>query len=189
MQLQLTPEDQEIITDLRGHGILEEVDAHKIKAPNGFMAFLCSDCDHIRDKFEFLCKICADQRDAERVHLFALHSGGMLLSPSSPTKKGNEHELFKLHIADAMPMKNVDLLISKCHAPCGAAYAQGLNFHDLLRHTFEGKKYIKEGLAGLRVAVFTQICYPGEDANGSKRRTYAVQGKKWWEYAEQKNII
>lgn len=185
MGLVLTDEDKEIIKELRVNKVLERVDAHKINAPSGFMAFLCSDCDHIRDKFEFLCKICADQAHLERVHLFACHSGGMLLSPSSPTRKGNEHELFKLHIADAMAMKTLDLLITKCHAPCGAAYAHGLNFNKVLRHAFEGKKYVKEGLPELRVAVFAQIHFCDENL----RRTYAVTGKKWWKYAERKNLF
>lgn len=188
MRLTLSLEDQEIIKDLRGHQILEEVDAHKVRAPKGFMAFLCSDCDQIHDKFDFLCKISTEQ--PKRVHLFASHSGGMLLSPSSPTKKMDcEHEIYKLHIADAMPLKSLDLLISKCHAPCGAAYAQKLDFHEVLRHTFEGKKYIKESLPDLRVAVFTQICYPAVDGQEPKKRTYAVQGKNWWKYAEQKNLF
>lgn len=188
MRLTLSPEDQEIIKDLRGHQILEEVDAHKIQAPKGFMAFLCSDCDQIHDKFDFLCRISAVQ--PKRVHLFASHSGGMLLSPTAPTKKmACEHEIYRLHIADAMPLKALDLLISKCHAPCGAAYAQGLNFHDVLWHTFKGKEYVKGELPGLRVAVFTQICYPAQDGQEAKRRTYAVKGKNWWKYAERKNLF
>lgn len=188
MRLNLSLEDQEIIKELRGHHILEEVDAHKIQAPEGFMAFLCSDCHQIHDKFDFLCRISADK--LKRVHLFAAHSGGMLLSPTSPTKKmACEHEIFALHIADAMPLKGLDLLISKCHAPCGAAYAQGLNFHEVLRHTFEGKRYIKNALPTLRVAVFTQVCYPAKDGQEPKKRTYAVQGKNWWEYAARKNLF
>lgn len=188
MPLTLSPVDQEIISDLRGQGILEEVDAHKIRAPNGFIAFLCSDCHQIHDKFDFLCRISADK--LRRVHLFAAHSGGMLLSPSSPTKKRDcEHEIYMEHIADAMPLKGLELLVSKCHAPCGAAYAKGLNFHEVLRHTFEGKRYIKEALPDLRVAVFTQICYPAVNGQESRKRTYAVQGKNWLKYAERKNLF
>ena len=185
--LALSAEDRSIILDLKGNGILEDVVPHRIQAPDGFMAFLCSDCDHIRDKFEFLCKVCSAQANLERVHLFACHSGGMLLSPKSPTRKGNEHELFKLHIADAMlpSVKGLSLLISKCHAPCGAAYLQGLNFYDVLRHTFLGKIFVKEGLPGLRVAVFAQIY----DEIDGRRKTYAVHGEKWWKHVEQKNIF
>ena len=187
MSLSLTAEDLGIINELRGLKILEDVDSHRISAPNGFMAFLCSDCDHIRDKFEFLCSICKDKSHSERVHLFACHSGGLLLSPTSPTKKGDEHRIFTEHMKDAMPMKGMSLLVSKCHAPCGAAYAKGLNFNQVLRHTFEGKLFAKTAMPDLRVAVFTQICY--DTPQGKKRRTYAVEGKKWWNYAAQKNII
>ncbi len=185
MTLALTQEDEQIIVELRAANILNEVHASRMNAPSGFMALLCSDCDHIRDKFDFLTRLCEDQSGGERVHLFSCHSGGMLLSPTSPTKKRDvEHEIYSEHIADAMKLKGLNLLVSKCHAPCGAAYAKGLNFHQVLRHTFEGKQYVKGMLPHLRVAVFVQIFH----ADGRKR-TYSVEGKVWWEYAKRKQLF
>ncbi len=184
MTLALSQEDEQIIAELRAENILKEVHAHKMNAPNGFMALLCSDCDHIRDKFDFLTRLCEDQSGIQRVHLFSCHSGGMLLSPTSPTKKrGIEHEIYGEHIADAMQLKGLELLVSKCHAPCGAAYAKGQNFHQVLRHTFEGKQYVKGMLPHLRVAVFVQVHHLD-----GRRRTYSIEGKQWWKYAEEKNI-
>ncbi len=184
MSLKLSVEDEQMIAKLRSAGVLKSVRAKKMHAPNGFMAFVCSDCDHIRDKFEFLSKLCEDQSGSERVHLFSCHSGGMLLSPSSPTKKGAEHQIFKEHIADAMELKGLELLVSKCHAPCGAAYAKGLNFHHVLHHTFLGKTFVKVGLPNLRVAVFAQIHH-----SDGRKRTYSIEGKDWWKYAELKGLF
>jgi hypothetical protein len=187
MGLMLSSEDQYIVGKLHSEGVLKEVHAGKMQAPNGFMAFLCSDCDHIQDKFTFLCEVCEKQSGSKRVHLFAQHSGGMLLSPTSPTKKRrNEHVIYVEHIADAMmeDMKGMTLLISKCHAPCGAAYLKGLNFYEVLRHTFEGKSYAKKKLKALRVAVFAQIHYPD-----GRKRTYSVEGKDWWAYAKRHNLF
>ncbi len=185
MTLALSQEDEQIIAELRAENILKEVHAHKMNAPNGFMAFMCSDCDHSQDNFKFLSEICRDQAAVERVHLFASHGGGLLLSPTSPTKKRDvEHEIYGEHIADAMQLKGLELLVSKCHAPCGAAYAKGLNFHQVLRHTFEGKQYVKGMLPHLRVAVFVQIFH-----TDGRKRTYSVEGKVWREYAKRKQLF
>ncbi len=185
MTLQLSQEDEKIIAELRRTKVLKNVSAKKMSAPRGFMAFVCSDCDHIRDKFEFLCGLCKVEAGNERVHLFSCHSGGLLLSPDSPTKKHPiEHEIYRAHVGDAMQLKGLDLLVSKCHAPCGAAYAQGLNFYDILRHIFLGKKYIKDSLPNLRVAVFAHVAH-----TDGRKLTYSVEGKVWWEYARQHNLF
>ncbi len=178
----LSDEDVRIVRSLREASVLENVDTHQIAAPNGFMAMVCSDCDHSEDKFQFLCRICSTPRP--RVHFFALNSGGMLLSPSSPTREGNEEDIFTRHVKNTMAMKNMDLLILKCHAPCGAAYAHSLNFYDVLRHAFEGKRYVKSKIPELRVAVFVQV-YHAED---ERRRTYFVEGKKWLKYAKENSL-
>ena len=181
----MSDEDEAIVVDLLGHKILTSVDAVLINAPNGFMALMCPDCDHIRDKFDFLCKICAEQSDAERVHPFMLNSGGMLLSPTSPTREGDECEILLRHIRKTMPKKGMDLLVSKCHAACGAAYDKGLNFYHVLYHTFQGKHFIKNQIPDLRVAVFTQIYF----AKVPQRKTYAVKAAAWWKYAERRNLF
>lgn|GEM_PF-4744247 len=186
MGLNLSDIDQEIIAKLRIAKVLKEVLPDKLNAPNGFMAFVCSDCDHIRDKFDFLCKLCGDQAGgSERVHLFSCHSGALLLSPHSPTRKHpEEHVIYRNHIADAMKLKGLDLLVAKCHVPCGAAYAHDLNFHQVLRRAFEGKMYIKQELPNLRVAVFAQIHH-----SDGRKRTYSIEGKNWLEYVRRNKLF
>ena len=189
-KLLLSPEDREIIMELRSERILEDIEPEWIDAPNGFMALLCSDCDQTPDAYDFLRKLSIQRCDIERIHLFALHSGGMLLSPTSPTREGNEEVILTRHAAKAMKLKSLNILVSKCHAPCGAAAAVGLNFHHVLRHTFEGKLYAKQQCPGLLVPVFAHIDYGPQSGDGKhKKKTYPVQGKKWWKYVERKNIF
>lgn len=190
MGLLLTDEDREIIAELRSANVLQDVDAHRITVPSGFMALMCSDCDQFADKTRFLRTVSRTQCRHERIHLFALNGGGTLLSPHSPTCTMNEYEVLKKHVEGAMAMKRLDMLVSKCHAPCGAAYAHNMNFHAVLQHTFKGKLFVKDGLPKLKVAVFPHVDYgPQGRSKRHKKKTYAVTLHDWVEFALRKNII
>jgi hypothetical protein len=192
MGLVLTHDDAEIVNELRGNRILLDVESHRINAPNGFMALMCSDCDQFEDKIRFLRTVSRGQCKRERVHLFALNGGGTLLSPTSPTRVGDEEVILAKHIAAAMKMKALDLLVSKCHGPCGACYAKNMNFNKVLLDTFKGKLYAKDQAPGLRVAVFPHVDYGPRRSRSMKhwgKKTYAITMHEWIEFALRKNYI
>lgn len=211
-RLALSYDDSQIVADQRGSAVLRDVDPFRIDAPHGFMALLCSDCDQIADKYEFLARICKRHCPTERVHLFALNSGGALLSPTSPTSMGDERKVLNRHIIMAMAMKGLRLLVSGCHAPCGMAYAEGLNLLDLEEHVFKGKLSLKKNFKDivaeveehykfrssrellvpiLRSLEETQVaCFPQIDYGAPKgKRTYSICGKDYWNYVERRNIL
>lgn len=192
MQLELSDEDREIVDDLIGNEVLVSVEPHRIDAPNGFMALLCSDCDQFSDKYNFLARVCRTQCPQDRIHIFALNGGGTLLSPHSPTRVGDEHVIISKHVAGAMRMKGLSTLVSKCHAPCGAAYAHGMNFHECLRQTFAGKRFVKAEVSGLHVACFAPIDFGVnyKKYKKSKRKIVtAVTMHAWEAYAERLNLM
>ncbi len=182
MSLRLTNQDYEIICDLKRRGLLKDVAPHRIHAPNGFMALVCSDCDQLHDKIDFLRNVSTAAANLERVHLFALNGGGTLMSPYSETRIGNEHEILLGHARNAMKMKEMDTLILKCHAPCGAAAAAGLDFHAVLGRTFEGKRYAKKHIPDIHVVCFVQIDFGDRRPPETRKRTYAVTLHDWEDY-------
>ena len=192
MQLELSDEDREIIDELFANKVLVDVEPYRIDAPNGFMALLCSDCDQFADKYGFLSKICRVQCPHDRIHIIALNGGGTLLSPHSPTRVGDEHIIISRHVAGAMKMKGLSTLVSKCHAPCGAAYALNMNFNECLRQTFAGKRFVKAETTGLHVACFAPIDF-GENyeryGKPCRKVVTAVTMHAWEAYAERKGIM
>jgi hypothetical protein len=192
MQLELSDDDREIIDDLMGNGVLVDVEPHRIDAPNGFMAIVCSDCDQFAHKYQFLSNVCRVRCPDDRIHIFALNGGGTLLSPHSPTRVGDEHIIISKHVAGAMKMKGLSTLVSKCHAPCGAAYAHEMNFYECLKQTFAGKRFIKAETPGLHVACFAPIDFGvnyKKYGKPTRKIVTAVTMHEWEKYAERKNLI
>jgi hypothetical protein len=194
--LRLTPEDRQQIEILRGANVLKTVEKRQISAPKGFMTFFCPDCDQFTDKIDFLYSVAAHSCTHRRIHPFALNGGGLSIAPDSPISVGRindqmtfEQAVMVNQIKKAMEMKLLDLLVLGCHAPCGAAYSVPLDFFSLLRKTFEAKRWLKEQIPGLRIAVFPHIDYCEGVEDCAKKRTYSISGKDFWEFVNRERIF
>ncbi len=195
-KLYLSATDRGQIERLKVANVLRPVERHQILAPRGFMTFLCPDCDQFNDKIEFLFSVVGHSCNLRRIHPFGLHGGGLLIAPSSPISIGSvdekltyEQAIMVHQIKAAMKMKNLDILVMGCHAPCGAAYGVPVDVFNLFRHTFEAKQWLKQQIPGLRVAVFPHIDYSDGNGNDGKKRTYSISGKDFWEFANRERIF
>lgn len=166
----ISPQDLRFVSDLLARGVLEDVDPYLVNARNGFMVIGCPDCDQFEDKYKFYQSVCRCHRKAARVHpLGNLHGGPIRLSPEFRGNKFAEPDLLLHEIGEAIALKKITTLVLAPHLPCGKAYAHRLSFEEVLTHTFEGKRRIREAHPGLKIACFPQI-----DWGRGRKRTYFV---------------
>ena len=73
--MELTAEDRKMITIMRGMGILQNVEGHRLDRSNGVILITCADGDRFSDLFKNEVAMMQDQHDDPRVHVFGWISG------------------------------------------------------------------------------------------------------------------
>jgi hypothetical protein len=178
--LQLTEEDRKLITALREANVFQDVANNLLDQRNGAILITCSDGDQFCDVFHHQEKLQTEQRPHPRIHTFAWHGGILACAPRSPiNKRGYAHLILLDQIRDARAMKDINVVIARAHAPCGAARNKGIGFRKVVALQFRAQQRIKTLNEGIVVACLFDIDY------GDRKRTYFVSRRKWEDWVHK----
>lgn len=121
MKAELPYQKAVVYRAMRRAGLLKDVDGNRLRPRRGVVAAFCGDGDQSHDVLTYLGDICASFGE-RRVHAVALNGGPLLIAKSLPLSLGlPDGEVLMRHTLDGADLKQIDVIVSKGHAPCGAA--------------------------------------------------------------------
>lgn len=166
----LSDETLALIARFRTNGVLQDLDTHRIDQSKGAIIVSCADGDQIHDLFHHHEQLFNDAGISPRIHTLALNGGALLVAAGSPlTTWMREDEVLLKNIGVARQLKEIDTVILYAHAPCGAAGAANMTFHNVLEYLMQAKTRLKRIDDKIKVACFCHIDY-----GDGKKRTYFV---------------
>ncbi|MFA6161628.1 MAG: hypothetical protein WC766_05705 [Patescibacteria group bacterium] len=174
MEIELSAEDLEIKNALKGKGILEDVNHHKIDLANGVILTACADGDQMPDIFKHVTQSCCVHRSDPRIHTIALNGGALLIPRNSPVTQLGEDRVIIEHIRAACKLKKIFTVALYAHAPCGMAGYYDLDLMHVLELLVQAKERIKTELVGTKAVCFVHIAKPD-----GRRNTYFLSAAKW----------
>lgn len=158
-------------------GVLGDVEGHRIDESQGVIMVTCADGDQFEDVFHHHSDICRSHRCNTRIHPLSLNGGAKLIAKNSPLQTAGEDQVLLNNILGAHKLKGIDTVVLYAHAPCGAAYSNGVSFLEVMQLLFGGKQRVKNLDPSLKVACFCHI-----DFGDGKKRTYFAKRDLWLEY-------
>ena len=121
MHIELPYHQAVIYRAMRRVGLLRDVDGDRLNPRRGVVAVICGDGDQSHDIFRYLGDICQSHGE-RRVHPVALNGGPLLIAPGLPLSADlPDGNVLMRHALDGANLKEMDVIIPKGHAPCGAA--------------------------------------------------------------------
>lgn len=121
MKTELPYQQAVVYRAMRRAGLLQDVDGDRLKPRRGVVAVICGDGDQSHDIFKYLGDICQFYGE-RRVHPVALNGGPLLIAKNLPLSANlPDGDVLMRHALDGADIKQIDVIIVKGHAPCGAA--------------------------------------------------------------------
>jgi hypothetical protein len=184
MQLSLTRHERAVIDEWKKFGVLQNVADHILDQKNGVILITCSDADQFDDVFRHQCGMQTTQREKPRIHTFAWHGGPLACAPCSRIcgKRKHAHLIFLDQISDAHHMKEISVVASRAHAPCGAVRMNQIAIEEEMAIHMRAKQQMKTLNEGITVAPFLDVDY------GDRKRTYFIFRERWEAWADEHNI-
>ena len=182
--LVLTRHEKSVIAEWKKFGVLQDIEEHLLDQANGAILVTCSDADQFGEVFRHQCNLQISHRPEPRVHTFAWHGGALACAPCSPVnKRKHAHLVFLDQVSDARILKDIHVVVSRIHAPCGAARMNAVEIEEEMAIHIRAKQQIKNLNQGIVVACFFDVDY-----GDGKKRTLFVSREKWEMWAEQHGI-
>ncbi len=138
--------DRTVARVLREAGVLLDLELDAAMGSNGQAVCMCSDGDQMVDHVVHQIRTASRGGKPARLHTFALHGGGMLLSPGSGLY--DEHDvagLLHTHFvqAESPDLKGIDTAVLSIHTPCGAAAMVGMSLVAQIWHLVEAVRRVQ----------------------------------------------
>ncbi|MDP2637208.1 MAG: hypothetical protein Q8P03_01185, partial [bacterium] len=151
--LELSREDQDIISSLKAAGVLQPLDPDKLPvnaAEEAAMCFgiFCSDGHRFSNTYGHL-EMLLNRRGRSKIHTFADHGAPLFLSHESPLNRNQRGNNLLDSIGEVPVIQKVAAGLICPHAPCGAATLFKLNVAQQIAHAKAGKIRILTAFPGI----------------------------------------
>ncbi len=175
--LEISGVDKVIVDSLLEHGVLASVASYLLDQSRGVIVLTCGDGDQSHDIFSYHVQLQEGRCNYPhpRIHLCAWNGGALRINPASATNRTapGAADIFLAEVLDASDLKDIPVVVTYCHVPCGKAYAARMNAKEVFEENIRAKKIIKSRKSGIKAACFVQVCREG------KKRSYYLVRERW----------
>ncbi len=167
--------DKQLFDVLKADGVLVDIDPTKFEGETGAALIFCGDCDQSSDVWNHFQDMMTAAGKPNRLFPVS-RAGGAIWVPNSTLLERvdlprDKDIFFDLNVA--FQKKDISMIFSTVHAPCGAAGDFELSYFDQIDLVAQGYHRLRRKYKG-QVIPYIHTCY-SED----KRRTTVVKVKTW----------